>query len=258
MITDVNVSPLSYSTNGTLALASVTVDNAVVISSIAVKQNSQTGELYVQMPQKFNKTKGAYEDVAFPITSAARDELVGKVIAKYNNPSISYDIRDKVNIEPDISANIAKYQKPLENGKIGAGTLTVGDSFVIRNVNAYQSEKGQFYLMPQYKALSGEFKSIVAPASKDMHKKITDVVKTEINTDYSYRSVDNETFQKLRDTCPDLFKQCSNSDGKNVKIKFNTADKEKINEMLGNIVNAAKPNLSAAAAAVPKPAMPRM
>lgn len=258
MITDVNVSPLPYSTNGTLALASATVDNAVVISSIAVKQN-QNGELYVQMPQKFNKTKGAYEDVAFPITSAARDELVSKVIAKYNNPSISYDIRDKVNIEPEISANISKYQNPLESGQIGAGTLTVGDSFVIRNVKAYQSaEKGQFYLMPQYKALSGEFKSIVAPASKDMHRKITDVVKTELNTDYSYRSVDNETFQKLRDTCPDLFKQCSSSDGKNVKIKFDTADKAKINETLANIVNAAKPNLNAAAAAVPKPAMPRM
>lgn len=252
MITDVNVTPLSYSTNGTLALASVTVDNAVVINSIAVKQNSQTGELYVQMPQKFNKSKGAYEDVAFPITPAARDELVGKVIAKYNNPSISYDIRDKVNIEPDISANISKYQKPLENGKIGAGTLTVGDSFVIRNVNAYQSEKGQFYQMPSYKALSGEFKSIVAPASKEMHKKITDVVKTEINTEYSYRSVDNETFQKLRDTCPDLFKQCSSSDGKNVKIKFDTADKEKINETLGNIVNAAKASLNAAQPAVPR------
>lgn len=257
MITDVNVTPLPYSTNGTLALASVTVDNAVVINSIAVKQN-QNGELYVQMPQKFNKTKGAYEDVAFPITSAARDELVGKVIAKYNNPSISYDIRDKVNIDPDISANIAKYQKPLENGKIGSGTLTVGDSFVIRNVNTYQSEKGQFYQLPSYKALSGEFKSIVAPATKEMHNKISDVVKTELNTEYSYRSVDTETFQKLRDTCPDLFKQCSNSDGKNVKIKFNTADKEKINETLGNIVNAAKPNLNAAAAAVPKPAMPRM
>lgn len=234
MLTNVNVTPLSYSTNGTLGLASVTVDNAVVISSIAIKQN-QNGELYVQIPQKFNKNKKQYEDVAFPITPEARDELSSKVLAKYANPDLDMDIRAVANTSPQIDANIAKYQKPKANGQIGAGTLTVNDSFVIRNVSAYQNENGVFYQMPSYKALDGNFKSFVSPASKEMHKQIHDTVSKEINTEYFYKSVDNETFKKLRDICPDLFKQLSGSDDKNVKIKFDKANAEQINDMLGKL-----------------------
>lgn len=257
MITNVDVSPLAYSTNGTLGLASVTVDNAVIINSIAIKKN-QNGELYLQMPQKFNKGKNAYEDVAFPITQTAHEDLVSKVLAKFANPSIDLDTRSKVAVQPDISANVAKYQKAQPNGKIGAGTLTVGDSFVVRNVSVYQSSKGQFYQMPQYKALSGEFKSFVAPASKDAHKQISDCIKNEMNTEYTYRSVDNETFKQLRDSCPDLFKQCSSAGNKTVKIKFDTANKPKIEEALGNIVKARTANQSLnAAASAPKPAMSR-
>lgn len=243
MLTNVNVTPLPSSTNGTLGLASVTVDNAVVINSIAIKQNSKTGELYLQMPQKFNKSKGQYEDVAFPITSAARDELNKKVFDKFTNPNLDMDIRNAVNTEPKIEANIAKYARPeqRENSeKIGAGTLTINDSFVVKNVNVYSSDKGMFWKMPEYKALSGtsdhpEFKSIVAPASKEMHKQISQAVKTEINTDYAYRMVNNETFKKLRETCPDLFKQCGGSENAKVKIKFDKANKEQMNQMLGTL-----------------------
>lgn len=247
MITDVNVFPLTYSNNNTVALASVIVDNAVAVNSIAVKR-SQEGELYLQLPQKLNKATGKYEDIFFPITKEARDELNSKVFDKLQNPDKNMDIKESFKGEPNIDVNIARYQKPLENGKIGSGTMTVGDSYVVKNVSAYQRSDGSIrYELPKYKALSNKLKSIVAPSSPEMHQKIGNAVNAEVNTQYSYYSVDNQTFKKLRDEAPEMFKQCSSSDGKNVKIKFPTENKA---EVLNTLAELSGKNLSAPAQTV--------
>lgn len=246
MITDVNVYPLAYSNNNTVALASVIVDNAVAVNSIAVKC-SQEGELYLQLPQKLNKATGQYEDIFFPITKEARDELNSKIFDKLQNPDKNMDIKESFKGEPKIDVNISRYQKPLENGKIGSGTMTVGDSYVVKNVSAFQRPDGSTrYTLPQYKSLSGKFKSIVAPASKEMHPIIENAVNAEVNTQYSYYSVDNQTFKKLRDEAPEMFKQCSGADGKNVKIKFPTENKA---EVLDTLAKLSGKNLSASAQA---------
>lgn len=246
MITAVNIFPLTYSNNNTVALASVIVDNAVAVNSIAVKR-SQEGELYLQLPQKLNKATGKYEDIFFPITKEARDELNSKVFDKLQNPDKNMDIKESFKGEPNIEVNIARYQKPLENGKIGSGTMTVGDSYVVKNVSVYQRPDGSIrYELPKYKALSNKLKSIVAPASKEMHPIISNAVNAEVNTQYSYYSVDNQTFKKLRDEAPEMFKQCSSSDAKNVKIKFPTENKA---EVLNTLAELAGKNLSAPAQA---------
>ena len=245
MITNVNVSPLEYSNSNVVAMASVTIDNAVTVNSISIRTNSRTGELYVQMPQKYNKGKSAYEDIAFPITQDARDELNAKVIEKYRK----------------ISANIAKYDKPLENGKIGSGTVSVGDSFIVRNISVYENDKGLYWQMPSYKALDGSFKSMVVPSSPDAFKSLDTVIKDEVNTQYSYRMVDAATFKKLRDSCPDLYKQCSGaSEDKNVKIKFKESDKAQILETLSRLKNMSESPAATAAKtafAAAKPVMKR-
>ena len=107
----------------------------------------------------------------------------------------------------------------------------------------YQAIDGSmYYKLPQYKSLSGNDKSIVSPVSKDMHKNIGKIIEAEMKIDYSYRLVDNETFKKMRDACPDLFKQCSSSEDKNVKIKFDSANKEQINEMLVKLSSKQSPD----------------
>ena len=264
MITNVNVSPLEYSTNNTVALASVTVDNTLTVNSIAIKRNTQSDELYVQMPQKFNKNKEAYEDIAFPTTQQSRDELNAKVLEKYRNPDVNMDIRANEPVNAKIDANIAKYSQPLKNGKIGAGTISVGDSFVVRNVSVFQSDKGQpFWNMPSYKALDGSFKSIVVPTSKEAYRQLDSAVKAEINTRYAYRMVDPETFKNLKAACPDLYKQCSGfSEDKNIKIKFDEANKAAMNEILGklsakNTQNAASALPMQGAAQAARPAIKR-
>lgn len=258
MITDVNVYPLVYSNNNTVALASVMIDNTIAVNSIAVKR-SQEGELYIQLPQKFNKTTEKYEDVFFPITKEARDELNSKIFDKLQSPDKNMDIKESFKGEPRIDVNIARYQKQLENGKIGSGTMTVGNAYVVKNVSVYQRPDGSLrYLLPQYKDLSGEFKSIVAPASKDIHQKIAGAVTAEVNTPYSYYSIDQFTFKKLRSEAPGMFKQISASDGKTVKIKFPTENKEEMLNTLAKLadpaqVTAAKAQSAAAAASAIAP-----
>lgn len=259
MITNVNVSPLEYSNSNVVAMASVTIDNAVTVNSISIRTNSRSGELYVQMPQKYNKGKSAYEDIAFPITQDARDELNAKVIEKYRNPSADMDIRDEINYDAKISANIAKYDKPLENGKIGSGTVSVGDSFIVRNISVYENNKGLYWQMPSYKALDGSFKSMVVPSSPDAFKSLDTVIKDEVNTQYSYRMVDAATFKKLRDSCPDLYKQCSGaSEDKNVKIKFKESDKAQILETLSRLKNMSESSAATAAKTAIAAAKPMM
>jgi DNA-binding cell septation regulator SpoVG len=82
VITEVRVYPLSKPAGTLLANASITVAGAFAIK-VKVVETSK-GKMVSVPSQRYEKDGEAkYSDLAFPITQAAREEMIEKVIAEY-------------------------------------------------------------------------------------------------------------------------------------------------------------------------------
>ena len=79
-ITEVRIYPLSKEDSTLKAFASVTFDDAFVVTGIRVIEGSKG--LFISLPQSKNND-GEYHDIAFPKTKELRDELVEAVISSY-------------------------------------------------------------------------------------------------------------------------------------------------------------------------------
>ncbi len=87
---DINVSSLTFLNNEeskAKAIATVVVNDEFALHGIKVIEG-QKG-LFVQMPQK-RDMNGNYNDIIFPVTAEAREQINNAVMEKFKNP-ISYD-----------------------------------------------------------------------------------------------------------------------------------------------------------------------
>lgn len=74
------VNLLVNSTNNVKAMASITIDNAFVVTGIKIVE-SQNG-LFTAMPSR-KTASGEYKDICFPITAEARAEIQNEVLKAY-------------------------------------------------------------------------------------------------------------------------------------------------------------------------------
>ena len=79
-ITEVRVYPLSKEDSTLKAFASVTFDDAFVVTGIRVIEGSKG--LFISLPQS-KDNDGEYHDIAFPKTKELRGELVDAVITAF-------------------------------------------------------------------------------------------------------------------------------------------------------------------------------
>ncbi len=79
-ITDVRIRTVN--TDGMLkAVASITIDDELAIHDVKILQGANG--LFVAMPSR-KTPDGTYKDVAHPVTQAARDALISRVLQAYN------------------------------------------------------------------------------------------------------------------------------------------------------------------------------
>ncbi len=78
-ITEVTVS--LHDAGQLLAFASITIDNAFVVRGLKVIKGPNG--LFIAMPTR-ERSPGKFQDIAHPITQAARDQLESVVLAKYS------------------------------------------------------------------------------------------------------------------------------------------------------------------------------
>jgi stage V sporulation protein G len=79
-VTKVTVGLLKKSTNKKVALASVTLDDALVVKSLTITNGSKG--LFVSMPQVKSKD-GKWADIVFPINGGLRKEISNTVLEAY-------------------------------------------------------------------------------------------------------------------------------------------------------------------------------
>lgn len=74
------VSLLVNSTNNVKAMASITIDNAFVITGIKIIEG--VNGMFTSMPQR-KTANGEYKDICFPITADARAEMQNEILKAY-------------------------------------------------------------------------------------------------------------------------------------------------------------------------------
>lgn len=79
-ITDVKVN--KYENGNTKGFASITIDNALVVTGLSIIEGSNG--LFVSMPSRKDKN-GEYKDVVFPNSKENRDIINTAVINAYNS-----------------------------------------------------------------------------------------------------------------------------------------------------------------------------
>ena len=86
IITNISVYTLNDSNSKTVALATVTISNCLVLTSLRIV-NGKKG-LFVSMPQrklsKPDKNGNEYADIFFPVTHDFREELNNAILDEYD------------------------------------------------------------------------------------------------------------------------------------------------------------------------------
>ena len=87
IITNVSVYTLNDSNSKTVALATVTISDCLVLTGLRIVKGKKG--MFVSMPQrklsKPDKNGNEYADIFFPVTHAFREDLSNAVLDEYNH-----------------------------------------------------------------------------------------------------------------------------------------------------------------------------
>lgn len=78
-ITKISIKKTNWEDPKVLAIASVVIDDAIIINNIRIIQGSN--KMFLAMPSI--KTSWGFEDVVHPISQKARNELEAAIFAEY-------------------------------------------------------------------------------------------------------------------------------------------------------------------------------
>ena len=204
-----NVTPINNDT-ALKGLATVYVNNSIAIGSVRIMESEEKG-LFVKMPSKKNFRSGEYEDIVFPITKEAREQINNAVIEAYTIKgkvdSMSEDEKTDFISDYDVVTEMGKtateQEKALYKALTAAeetetpktyikvslratkddsegvkayGQVTLDDSVVITGIKVIEGKNGLFVGMPNYQREDGEYKDIAFPITSDMHEKLKNAV----------------------------------------------------------------------------------
>ncbi len=163
------------------AVASITVNDEFVIKGIKVYDGSNG--LFASMPSR--KIGGEYQDIIFPITKEAREQINNAVLETYGK--LAESGLEKLQLEekapPEKSASkITVSLHQLDDEKTRAvGQIVIDDSIVVSGVKVRhgtnaQGEEKDFVSMPSYQTQTGEYNEYAHAVTKDCYDKINRAV----------------------------------------------------------------------------------
>lgn len=163
------------------AVANVTVNDEFVIKGIKVYDGANG--LFASMPSR--KIGGEYQDIVFPITKEAREQINNAVLETYGK--LAESGLDKLPLEekapPEKSASkitVSLHQIDDEKTK-AVGQIVIDDSIVVSGVKVRhgtntQGEEKDFVSMPSYQTQTGEYNEYAHAITKDCRDKINKAV----------------------------------------------------------------------------------
>lgn len=192
-ISKFNIHAFSEPKGNIVALASMTLYDAVTINSITI--NKGENGYYVKLPQKRTQD-GNYIDVAHPINTKLRNRINSVLLSAYLNGINKQEFTYTGNI--DITAqNSVKYNTEKTKNVLGRMDILVND-FVIHNAKIFANNNGELSLeLPKFKTKDGNYNSLVSPANPDCYTQIKSSAITEYSTEYNFRKGTSDDVSKL-------------------------------------------------------------
>lgn len=243
ILSKIVVTPLKEpSQNGVVALATVTVDNAVTINSITIREKKDKSGYYVMMPQK-RTVDGKFMDVAHPLNASARLNLNTKLLEMYQSGNFNFIDNaetQKVYAPKFRAQNCYKFHNNENRTK--ARLDLVVSNFVIHNAKIVEKHDGENMLsMPSYQDKNGEYHTIVTPKNSEAFQQLNNVALQEFNKEYQYLRVTDSEVQSLKDAgIP--FKTPVNEDiihdGKTL-IQFEKQQQNTVTSVLSSVAQSA-------------------
>ncbi|MCH5296039.1 MAG: septation protein SpoVG family protein [Ruminococcus sp.] len=231
-ISKFNVHTLLEPKGNIVALASMTLYDAVTINSITI--NKGENGYYVKLPQKRTQD-GNYIDVAHPINANLRNRINSVLLSAYlngvNKQEFTYTGNIYITAQNSVKYNIEKTKNVL-----GRMDILVND-FVIHNAKLFVNNNGEVSLeLPKFKTKDGKFNSLVSPANPNCYAQIKNSAITEHSTEYQFKKGTSDDVAKL--AAEGLkFSVNYNSAGEAV-IKFKESDATAVSKILNTIPNA--------------------
>lgn len=231
--------------------ASCVINNTVAINNITIHKNSNTNELYVQMPQMKNARTGNCQDIVFPLDKEGRNYINNAII----NQFFSKGNDNKTSIgQCSDNINCQLYNTNGNSSIVANGSITIDNELAVKGVKVVKSSNGNLFvaLPSSYNKNTNKSYSIVAPASKDAYKKISNealsTYKQSIENKqenakatppaekeivfFSYKELTAEQIKKISTTTNVKFDCSDMQENGNYIIRFNSNDKVVIDNAL--------------------------
>lgn len=229
-ITKFNISPLAENNNGVLAVASATFYDTITVNSITIRQDSESGNLFVKLPQKRTQ-QGRYIDVTHPINAETRQQINETLLSAFKSGNFK---QESAYIgKPKITAqNSFKYEAENHGNNLARLDIVVND-MVIHNCKIINGKDNEPFLsMPNYKGKDGNYHSIVVPSNASANKEMNLKAISEFNTDYTFRKFDDTQLTAIKEAGVAVTSR-KNDNGDNI-VKFKTADIQKVNSAIAH------------------------
>lgn len=172
------------SEQGLKGFATVTFNDCFKITNIAVRVNSNSGELFVAMPRyktagNEEHPQGTYQDVCNPITKEFRQELYDAILKECQNPGQKEKKEESPLKEemPDFTVKVVPYSQEGSN-IIGFARIYLENNFVVNNVTILKGKENAFVSMPSYKTKELDennkpvYRDICYPVTKEFREKL--------------------------------------------------------------------------------------
>lgn len=224
--------------------ASCVINDTVAVNNINIRKSSNTGELYIQMPQMKNAVTGNYQDIAFPITKDGRNMINNNIIEHFIKP-------EAPNVEQgSCNGNITfSMYNTNESPVVSRGSLSIDDEFVVKDIRIINSKNNNLFVaLPSgYNKSTKQNYTLVSPANKEAYKHIVDkALKAHQQNlhqaqSFKFKEVTGDEINLISQNTSVKFDvlDMKNQPGSYI-IRFNSADQSKINAVLQTAVQQTK------------------
>ena len=202
----VKCTPIKNGSYNVVGLASVVIDEKIMVSNISLVQNDNNFEVHYPS-RKSNKTNTGYTTIAYPADTKLKRKLMSAIISSYKKGG------DKVSFDNDTPYKLTTKVNVFERDNIRGLcriSLSENEEFRLNDIMLREGSKGVFVDFPSYKTNKVDdegniiYNSVINPFTKEYYAEIKDLLISQYEDcldcdepDFSFGEKEIETEEPL-------------------------------------------------------------
>ena len=208
MIYGVKCTPIKNGSYNVVGLASIVLDNKIMVSNIQLVQNDNNYEVHYPS-RKSNKTNTGYMTIAYPADAKLKKKLMSAIISSFKKGG------EKVEFENETPFQLSTKVKVFERDSIRGlcrVSLSENDEFRLNDIMLRDSSKGVFVDFPSYKSNKVDeegnpvYNSVINPFTKEFYAELKDALLSQYDEELSEDEPDFDFDEESKDMPELLFK----------------------------------------------------